>query len=323
MKNRRHIVPLAVLSASHTPLMKEGVAPQEVRDAVARGFEQLSDRVRGFAPDLIVQFAPDHFNGFFYDLMPSFCVGLNAVSVGDWGTAPGPLPVPSGAAQDLSGFLLEEGLDIAVSYQMDVDHGFVQIWEAMFGTFGNYPTIPIFINCAAPPLPTFKRARLLGEAVGRFAKVSGKRVLIAASGGLSHDPPIPSILTAPDDVRARLIDGRNPTPEARAAHVQRVLQAGARASAGTPDILPVDAEWDRAFIEQLQRAQLKDLDALSTAEVRGRAGRGGPEVLAWVAAYAALSSDGPYQADLIYYEAIQGWMAGMAMMFAETKTQAA
>lgn len=75
---------------------------------------------------------------------------------------------------------------------MRLYHGFVQIWESLFGTATGLPIIPIFINCAAPPPPSFRRARQLGEAVGRFALQSGKRVLLAASGGLSHDPPIHS-----------------------------------------------------------------------------------------------------------------------------------
>ncbi|WP_075259717.1 3-carboxyethylcatechol 2,3-dioxygenase [Herbaspirillum camelliae] len=308
---------IAVLSASHTPLMRDGVAPEDVRIAVRQGFKDLAKRVQDFQPDLVIQFAPDHFNGFFYELMPAFCVGVNATSVGDWDTKPGPLPVASEDALALARQLIEDGIDVALSYRMEVDHGFVQIWEAMFDTFSSYPTIPIFINCAAPPLPTFKRARLLGEAVGRFALATGKRVLISSSGGLSHDPPTPSISTSPDDVKQRLISGRNPSPEARLAREQRVLQAGARALQGDPAILPVDPEWDREFIAKLQSGQLSDFDALNNDEVRRKAGRGGPEVLAWVAAFAALSVQGQYKADLLYYEAIQGWIAGMAMMFAE------
>ena len=72
-----------------------------------------------------------------------------------------------------------------------------------------------------------------------------------------------------------------------------------------------------------KRGQAKLFDALTTKEVREKAGRGGPEVLAWVAAYAALAVNGDYKADLIYYEAIQGWIAGMAMMFAESKASRA
>jgi len=312
-------VPLAVLSASHTPLMKDGETTDEIRNTVKQRFRALADRAERFQPDLVIQFAPDHFNGFFHDLMPSFCVGMSAQSIGDWDTSPGQLPVPSDLALQLSEALIEDGFDIATSYRMEVDHGFVQIWEAMFGTFGKYPMIPIFINCAAPPLPTFKRARMLGQAVGRFAKATGKRILISASGGLSHDPPTPSIRTASDEVKARLINGRNPTEEARRAREQRVLAAGARAHAGDSEILPVDPAWDKSFIEFLQRGHLTALDYMTTAEVRERAGRGGPEVLAWVAAFAALSVEGPYDADLLYYEAIQGWIAGMAMMFAEPK----
>ncbi|PRY05967.1 3-carboxyethylcatechol 2,3-dioxygenase [Paraburkholderia sp. BL25I1N1] len=313
-------MPLAVLSASHTPLMRDGITTDEVRDAVKAGFSQLAERAENFNPDLVIQFAPDHFNGFFYDVMPSFCVGVNATSIGDWDTAVGRLPVASAEALQLSEALLNDGLDVAVSYQMEVDHGFVQIWEEMFGSFAKYPCIPIFINCAAPPLPTFKRARLLGEAVGRFAAATGKRVLFSASGGLSHDPPTPSIVSAPDDVKARLIDGRNPTREMRHAREERVRAAGVRALEGHPSILQVDANWDKDFIAQLQGGNLRDFDALTTAEVREKAGRGGPEVLAWVAAFAALSVAGEYKADLLYYEAIQGWIAGMAMMFAESKT---
>ncbi|AOI93773.1 3-carboxyethylcatechol 2,3-dioxygenase [Burkholderia pseudomultivorans] len=293
-------MPLAVLSASHTPLMKDGVTTDDVRLAVKLGFRELAERAEQFEPDLVIQFAPDHFNGFFYDVMPSFCVGINASSVGDWGTSTGALPVASTEAQELSEFLVEEGFDIAVSYRMQVDHGFVQIWEEMFGDFSRYPTIPIFINCAAPPLPTFRRARLLGEAVGRWAAATGKRVLFSASGGLSHDPPTPSIATSPDEVKERLIDGRNPTEEMRHVREQRVLTAGALAYAGEPGILPVDADWDATFIQQLQSGNLSQLDAMTTKEVREKAGRGGPEVLAWVAAFAALSVDGEYKADLIY-----------------------
>jgi len=303
--------------------MKDGIADDEVRSSVKQGFESLAKRAEDFAPDLLIQFAPDHFNGFFYEVMPSFCVGINATSLGDWDTSTGPLPVVSDDALQLSEMLLHEGVDVAVSYRMEVDHGFVQIWERMFGNFSRFPTIPIFINSAAPPLPTFKRARLLGEAVGRWAAASGKRVLISASGGLSHDPPTPSILTAPDEVKERLISGRYPSEEVQRARVERVLAAGARAVNGTPEILPVDPDWDAAFIEKLQSGDLEAFDAIAMKDVRAKAGRGGPEVLAWVAAFAALSTQGKYQADLVYYEAIQGWIAGMAMMFAEPKADRA
>jgi aromatic ring-opening dioxygenase catalytic subunit (LigB family) len=51
-----------------------------------------------------------------------------------------------------------------------------------------HPMVPIFINCAAPPLPSPRRCyaigRWLADAINRWD--AGKRVAIIATGGLSH-----------------------------------------------------------------------------------------------------------------------------------------
>ena len=70
-------------------------------------------------------------------------------------------------------------------------------------------------------------ARLLGEAVGRFAREQGQRALFIGSGGLSHNPPVPQLATATDpEVIERLISNRNPSPEACAAHWFRPTLSG-------------------------------------------------------------------------------------------------
>jgi 2,3-dihydroxyphenylpropionate 1,2-dioxygenase len=309
----------ATVCASHTPLMDEGVAPEATRKHVAEAFARLGNEVRSFDPELVIQFSPDHFNGFFYDLMPAFCLGVEAESVGDYGTQTGALPVPADIAHDLARFVMARDVDLALSLRMKVDHGFVQVWEKMTGTFGDYPLIPIFINCAAPPLPPYRRARKLGEAVGAWAAQSGKRVLFVASGGLSHDPPLPDVRTAPAATRERLINGRNPTPEMRRAHVERVLAAGAAADRGEGPCLPLDPEWDREVIDTLLSGDLAKFDAYDPETVRVVGGRGANEVMAWIAAFAAqAAAAGAYTAKLEYYEPIHGWIAGMAMMTART-----
>jgi 2,3-dihydroxyphenylpropionate 1,2-dioxygenase len=146
---------------------------------------------------------------------------------------------------------------------------------------------------------------------------TGKRVVFAASGGLSHDPPTPDIRTAPPEVRERLIAGRNPTPEARAVHKERVLAAGEAAANGEGPCQPLDPEWDRQIIDMFLRGDISAFDALTTDQVRADGGRGGNEILSWVAAFAALSVSGPMQVRLNYYEAIDGWIAGMTMMSAK------
>ncbi len=313
---------VALVCASHTPLMRDGYCPPEVSRRVAGAFAEIGTQIRSFAPELIIQFSPDHFNGFFYDLMPAFCIGVQAESIGDWGTRPGPLAVPEDAALELSERLLASGFDAAISYRMRVDHGFVQLWEQSLGSAQGLPLVPIFINCAAPPLMTFARSRQLGAEVGRIAKSLGKRVLIAASGGLSHDPPTPQMHGASAELRARLIDHRNPSAEDRAARESRVLDAGRRVLLGTPEILPVSKDWDMECLQHLRDGDLKHFDHISTRTLAQVAGRGGLEVLCWVAACAAMQAAGPYDTALHFYEDIQGWIAGMAILSGKTKEPA-
>jgi 2,3-dihydroxyphenylpropionate 1,2-dioxygenase len=313
------IMSMAIVCASHTPLMYRGPASDETEKRVRAAFEQLGAFVKAFAPDYVIQFGPDHFNGFFYDLMPSFCVGAGAVSLGDWGGRTGPLNVPEKEALGLVDHLRAENFDVAVSYRMLVDHGFVQIWETVLGDFRSLQILPIFVNAAAPPIPPYRRARQLGESVGRFAMHSGKRVLFVATGGLSHDPPLPSIQDAAPEIRESLINGRHASPEARKAREKRVVEAAVLAEAAKGPCKPLNPEWDAGVMEILRSGQIWRADALDTDEVREASGRGANEVLAWVAAFGAFSMCGGFTMVQEFYEAIPGWMAGMAMMAARQR----
>ena len=151
-------MPLIGLCASHTPLKDRFDPGAEVRQAVDAAIAEVRDWVAAFAPDLVVMFGPDHFNGFFYRLMPSFCIGAVADSLGDWGTPAGPLPVATGLVEELVPALHEAGIDVAMSYRMEVDHGLAQGLQLLFPWEELPPVIPVFINCAAPPRPPMASA---------------------------------------------------------------------------------------------------------------------------------------------------------------------
>jgi 2,3-dihydroxyphenylpropionate 1,2-dioxygenase len=308
----------ALVCASHTPLlMRAELVEPGVCDSVGAAFAQLAAFVRDFAPEQIIQFSPDHFHGFHYDVMPSFCVGAAARSYGDWGTATGPLEVDETYALDLLDALREADFDAAVSFDMIVDHGFVQIWESMFGRFDHLPIIPVFVNAIGYPLPTYRRARLLGAAVGRLAASSGRRVLFAASGGLSHDPIVPRIRGAAPALRNRLIGRAHLDPEDQSARERAVHSAGAAAARGEGPCRPLNSDWDRNFLGMLSRCDWGALDALTATEVERDAGAGANEVLAWIAAAAAAeAAGGNYEVTQETYQAIPGWIAGMAMLTA-------
>lgn len=315
---------IRLICASHSPMM-EFVHPAEpdVESAVRAVFADLAAQVAAFDPQLIVMFAPDHFNGFFYDLMPPFCLGVRAQGAGDWDYSSAPLPVPEALALDLLRFVQNEGVDLAYSYHMQADHGFTQPLALLAGDVARYPVLPIFMNGAAHPLPPAHRAVALGRAVGRFLAGRAERILIIGSGGLSHDPPTPQMGHVPPEVEAFLIAGRNPTPEARARRQANVLAKGAALARGEGkgETLPLDAAWDEGLIADFMAANLDRFAAMSDTEISTRGGRGGHEIRAWIAAFAALDAIGPYRAQQRYYHPIDEWIAGMGLVSAALETE--
>ena len=322
-------MPILLQCLSHSPLMGLNQPAAPVVAEVAAAVAAARAEVERFGPDLVVLFAPDHFNGFFYDMMPPFCIGAAATSVGDYGTQPGAIPVDRDLAVRCAEAVLAEGVDVALSYRMEVDHGFAQPLELLGGAIGRYPVLPVFVNGAAPPRPSCRRTRMLGEAVGRFLRSlpAERRILVVGSGGISHDPPIPSMATAPPEVAARLIGGRNPELAARAAKEARVVKAGqdfaaAATELGGGALLPLNPAWDGAVIEALRHGRFDVTDAYEDGWITAQGGCGGHEIRAWIGAFACLSAFGRYRAEAAYYRAIPEWIAGFAMVTARPEAAA-
>ncbi|WP_300007592.1 3-carboxyethylcatechol 2,3-dioxygenase [Pseudonocardia sp.] len=309
---------LAVCTSSHSPLMGENDPAPAVEAAVEEAFAQARAFIAEFAPELVLLLGPDHYNGFFYDMMPPFCVGTGATSVGDYRTAAGSLPVDRDSAYALVRQVLAEGLDLAYSERMFVDHGFAQPLEILFGGIDAVPLVPVFINSVAEPLGPVSRVRRLGEALGRAASALDRRVLIVGSGGLSHDPPVPQLEGASPAVAERLIAGRHPSAAQRAEHEQRVLAAGRAFAAGTATIAPLNPEWDRRLMALLAAGDLDEIDTWSNEEFVAQAGHSSHEVRTWIAAYAALSTAGPYEVRSSFYHPVPEWIAGFGVTTAAT-----
>jgi 2,3-dihydroxyphenylpropionate 1,2-dioxygenase len=301
---------------SHTPLLDKARAEPEVEQQFDAAIARAAARVEAWAPDLTVVFFPDHFNGFFYDLMPPYCIGARASSIGDFGTAPGTLLVPEDLAVSCAKACLDAGVDAALSYRMRVDHGAVQPIELLSRGYRLTNILPIFVNCAAPPLPRLARIRALGQAVGRWAEALDRKVLMVASGGLSHDPPLPSMATAKPEDQGALIDNRGLDHAGRMARQDRVFNARFAYVAGTSPLLPLDPAWDRQFLDSMVAGALDIGDDWVDAEISATAGRGGHEVRNWIAALAAL---GPYQAEVEFYQPIREWLTGTGILTAEPR----
>jgi len=305
---------------SHTPLIGHFDPTQDVLDEVAEVVRAARARIEAFNPELVVLFAPDHYNGFFYDVMPPFCLGMAAEAIGDFGSLAGTLSVPKELAEACAESVLTSGIDLAVSYRMQVDHGFAQPLEFLLGGLDKYPVLPVFVNCVAPPLPTFERVRLLGEAIGRFTRGLNKRVLFLGSGGLSHQPPVPELAKVDARMADRLMgSGRDLPPEERDARTQRVVVAAERFVEDQNTLHPLNPKWDQYFLDVVEQDLVSQLDDLSNSHLSELAGKSTHEVKAWVAAFSALAAHGAYTATDRYYRPIPEWIAGFGSISAHTQ----
>lgn len=304
---------------SHTPLVGYVDPAQSVLDEVNGVIAGARDRIAAFDPELVVLYAPDHYNGFFYDVMPPFCLGIGATSIGDFSSAAGALPVPTELAEACAHSVMKSGIDLAISYCMQVDHGFAQPLELLLGGLDKVPVLPVFINGVATPLPGFQRTRMLGEAMGHFLSTLNKRVLILGSGGLSHQPPVPELATVDAHMRDRMLgSGKQLPADERELRQRRVIEAAERFVEDQKTLHPLNPIWDNQFMSLLEQGRLSELDAISNEELSAIAGKSTHEVKTWAAAFATLSAMGNYRTEGRYYRPIPEWIAGFGSLSAKT-----
>jgi len=305
-------MPVALTCLSHSPLLDITTQSDELEADVKGAISAARDFAQAFDPDVVVIFVPDHFNGFFYRQLPPFCLGTAATAVGDYASLAGELKVPTELARELAASVLHAGVDVTTSHGMQVDHATAQPLGELFGSLDAKPVIPIFINSAAPPLPPLFRARALGSAVGAFFSDRAERVLIVGSGGISHDPPVPALATAPPPVAERLVSGRPLTAEeAERKHTGAIAEGLALAN-GTSSRLALNPQWDNGVLDLLTSGSLAEFDSWTDEQI-GANGCGAQEIRTWVAAYAALAAAGPYQPGYRYYRPIPEYIAGFAV----------
>ena len=311
----------AFLGMSHSPLLGLNPVSDEDQQALDAALQAARSLVHEFAPELIVLIAPDHYNGFFNELMPTFCIGTEATAVGDYLSPAGPLNVPQDKALALATHLMDHDFDMAVSRRMLVDHGFSQALQFMWNDeLKTPPVIPIFLNAVSQPcIARLGRCRSLGQSIGAFLDTLPERTLLIGSGGLSHEPPVPTMEHPDPAVRERITQKQTPTQAERDAKTERVKAAGMALAHGEDWMKPLNPEWDQRWMQAMTSGDLDTLCAMSEASISQAAGNSAHESKTWLVARSALPQNTalpcPFQTD----RSVPALIAGYGLMFMHTQ----
>ena len=291
----------SLICASHSPLLYCYAKAPDRWDELQAAYRERELAAQAFDADLVIAFGADHFNGFFLKLMPAFCVGLKATAVGDIGGFEGALNVPGDTAVDIVNYLRKNDIDPAASTDMTVDHAFSQTIHNMLGGLAAKPVVPIFINAIAEPYVPFRRTRLLGEAIGRYAASLGKRVLFLASGGMSHNPRryYPELGKGTPEVTAwQLSGGDDPDslqPDQWIDLLEVMHHEGAEMivrGERTAKDMKLNQEADEKFLDVFCNNRLEEFDEWDPYALVEEAGIGSMELHTWIAAGAAHKAAG-------------------------------
>lgn len=311
------MAPRSFLGLSHTPLLGLNTISPAVEQVLQAALAEMRRQVLASAPELVVLIAPDHYNGFFNELMPPFCIGTQVSAVGDYLSPAGPLRVDEDAALSLCDGLLDAGFDMAISRRMQVDHGFAQPLQLLWGSLDTPPVVPIFLNAVAPPtIPRLGRCTSLGQAIGRHFEKDARRVLFIGSGGLSHEPPVPTLDHADAAVRERITLRQAPTAAERDAKTRRVMAAGRALAEGSPAIKPLNPRWDAAWMDAIAGSdtELEQLGQRSESSIGEEGGLSAHESKSWLIGRAALHAPTAPECLFRHYQAIPEYIAGFGIM---------
>ena len=306
------------VGASHSTLMNthwDQVVHTDRAEAFRDGLRTARQRIADARPDVVVVVGSNHFRGFWLDLIPAFTIGVGEViAAGEAGTPKGPQRTDPAFAQALASHLVEAGTEVAISARLTIDHGQSHAIQYLLDGL-DVPVVPLVVNVFAQPLPTLPRCVQLGEnlAAAVEAVAGGRRTVVIASGGLSHQLPWPSDWTQPDgDDETFLVEawlnGRGEWE--RYDGRRREIIVAAR-----PTIFE---DFDRAFLEDLEHGRLERYTSMTTSELESAAGNGAQELRTWLVMAAAL---GFVPGTPLAYSPMPEWLTGMGVAVLDPTTR--
>jgi hypothetical protein len=240
----------------HTPYFPRIVQQGGRSGARIQGlFGEVKHRLEAAQPDVLLILDSDHFVNFFYNNLPTFCVGLADDAEGPYETSRQmpwyKVTIDREFGQGLLTHGLNSSFDLAGAEELRLDHSILV--PLHFLTPGmNIPVVPVFIKGLTTPLPRSRRCYELGKMIRRFVEswTGNQRVAVIASGSFSLE-------------------------------------------VGGPQMGWIDEDWIKNVVQMMTAGNTADLVRRATSRRMLAAGNTGGELLNWIALLGALDDKRP------------------------------
>jgi protocatechuate 4,5-dioxygenase, beta chain len=187
------------LTTSHVPSIGAAMDRGKTQDPYWKplfdGYQPAREWMAEHIPDIALVIYNDHANAIDPDIVPTFAIGTaEQYNVADEGFGRRPVPDVVGSPElslHLVKSLIDEGFDLTVFQELDVDHGLTVPLSIFFPNPGDaWPctVVPLLVNVVQYPQPTAARCYALGQAIGRAIASfqSDAKIAVFGTGGMSH-----------------------------------------------------------------------------------------------------------------------------------------
>jgi Catalytic LigB subunit of aromatic ring-opening dioxygenase len=251
---------VAGIGVPHGPSFPARVRREGPDCDVAALYREVMKHVEPTRPDVLVVFANDHFNTFFFDNFPTFAIGVAEASSGPRDQTDMPVldvTVHARLAEHVRRQAIADGFDLSLTQDFGLDHAFmVPLFFLNDGM--RLPVVPIWVNAFVPPLPSSRRAYALGRSVRAAIEAWPEKMRVAAVGTGNFSLEI----------------------------------GGPRAEPGGRSSVP-DPDWVTRVSERLASAEIDELVAEATGARMRQAGNVGGELLNFIAMLGAIGNHRP------------------------------
>ena len=187
------------LATSHVPSIGAAMDHGKTQDAYWKplfdGYQPAREWMAEHQPDVAIVIYNDHANGVGLEVVPTFAIGTaERYRVADEGWGPRPVPDVVGdpeLSEHLVEHLVDDGFDITVFQELDVDHGLtvpLSIFCPEPGEAWPCRVVPLLVNVIQYPQPTAARCLALGQGIRRALDAYDRDITVAVfgTGGMSH-----------------------------------------------------------------------------------------------------------------------------------------